>query len=246
MSDSTAAALNPPAPTHTSFWEDVIDIFVHPAAVFERRRNASAWPPFLFVVIVFALVTFGTFSAIQPAFDGDYARNIPKMMAQNPQMTQEMADKGAQFQAIGVHYFSGVFVAVTLLIVGFFTWLLGKFFGSRATFGAAMLITSYAYMPRLIGSIAAGVQGLLMDSSRITSMSSLSLSAARFLDPDKTSPIIMALLGRLDLTVIWETILLAVGVAVIGRVSVGKAIAFGVTIWIVGSLYLLRAAYLIS
>jgi hypothetical protein len=101
-------------------------------------------------------------------------------------------------------------------------------------------------MPRLIGSIAAGVQGLLMDSSRITSMSSLSLSAARFLDPDKTSPIIMALLGRLDLTVIWETILLAVGVAVIGRVSVGKAIAFGVTIWIVGSLYLLRAAYLIS
>jgi uncharacterized membrane protein (DUF485 family) len=46
--------------------------------------------------------------------------------------------------------------------------------------------------------------------------------------------------------VVWQTALLAIGLAVIGRVSRGKAIAFAVTIWIVGSLYLLRAAYLLS
>jgi hypothetical protein len=56
----------------------------------------------------------------------------------------------------------------------------------------------------------------------------------------------MTILSRIDATVIWETVLLAIGIAVIGRVSRGKAAAFGVLIWIVGSLYQLRSAYLIS
>src|SRR5437868_11424353 len=109
-----------------------------------------------------------------------------------------------------------------------------------------MLIASYAYMPRVLGAIAAGVQGLLMDPAKLTSASVLSVGPARFFDPTTTSPIKMALLMRLDLTVIWETVLLAIGVAVLGRISREKAILFGVSIWIVGGLYLLRNAYLIS
>jgi len=40
------------------------------------------------------------------------------------------------------------------------------------------------------------------------------------------------------------TILLAVGVAVLGKVSKGRATIFGLLIWFVGGLYAFRTAYL--
>jgi hypothetical protein len=244
MPESTAPAQS--SANSASFWEDLIDIFYQPSDVYRRRANASTWPPFLFVVIVMAVITIATFPSIQPAFDGDYARNMPRIMAQNPKMTQEMADKGLQFQGIIIRYFSGAVIALSIVIVGFFTWVLGKLFGAVEGFGTAMLIASYAFMPRLLGGVLSGLQGLLMDPTKLTSLSQLTLSPARFLDPATASPFVMALLSRLDLTIIWETVLLAIGLAVLGRISRGKAAMFGLLIWIVGSIYQLRSAYLIS
>jgi hypothetical protein len=244
MSESTS--VNASAPKPASFWEDLIDIFYQPTDVFRRRQSASAWPPFLFVVIASGVITFATFNAIEPAFAGDFARTIPAIMRQNPQMTQEMADKARTFQEISVRYFAGVFIAVSILIVGLLTWLFGKMFGAVESFGAAMLIASYAYMPRLLGTILSSAQGLLLDPLSVTSLSSLSLGPARFLDPATASPVLMVLLMRLDVTVLWETVLLAIGLAVLGKISKSQATVFGILIWVVGGLYQLRSAYLIS
>lgn len=238
---SPAAAAKP-----TSFWEDLIDIFYQPAAVYRRRERASAWPPFLFVVIALTIITMATFPAIQPAFDGDFTRTMSKMMAQNPQMTQAMVDKAQSMQAVGIRYFAGPVTAVAIVIVAFFVWILGKFFGAVEGFGAAMLITSYAYLPRVLAAVLTGLQGLIMDPTKLTSVAQLTLGPARFLDPTTASPFMVALLSRLDVTILWETLLLAIGIAVIGRVSRGKAAAFGVLMWIIGGLYQLRQAYIIS
>src|SRR4051812_38802595 len=155
---AVAAPAEPVSPAKSaSFWEDLIDIFYQPSDVYARRRNASAWAPYLFVVIAMAVLSFATFGSLQPAFEADFQRTLPKIMAQNPQMTQEMADKMMGFQATGVRYLAGVFIAIAIVAVGLFTWLIGKAFGSKADFGAAMLIASYAYMPRLLGTVIAGV-----------------------------------------------------------------------------------------
>ena len=81
-----------PAPT-TSFWEDVIDIFVSPAAVFRRRQNTSVWPPMLFVALSIAIIFFATFNTLEPIFDAEFTRNTAKAMANNPQMTPEMMER---------------------------------------------------------------------------------------------------------------------------------------------------------
>lgn len=244
MTESTVAS--PAAAKPASFWEDLIDTFYQPSAVYRRRERASAWPPYLFVVIAMAVITMATFPAIQPAFDGDFTRTMAKVMAQNPQMTQEMADKAQNFQAAAARYVAGPIIAVSIVIVAFFVWVLGKFFGAVEGFGAAVLITSYAYLPRVLAAVLTGLQGLVMDPTKLTSVAQLSLGPARFLDPAKASPFMVALLSRLDVTILWETLLLAIGIAVIGRISRGKAVAFGVLIWIVGGLYQLRQAYIIS
>jgi hypothetical protein len=75
-------------------------------------------------------------------------------------------------------------------------------------------------------------------------MAGVSLSPARFMDPIASNQFLFQLALRLDLTVIWETILLGVGVYAIGKVSKGKAIAFAILMFIVGSLPALRTAYM--
>ena len=89
-----------------------------------------------------------------------------------------------------------------------------------------------------------GVQGLLMDPSKLNSAMSFSLSPARFMDPDTANAGLLQLAARVDLITIWVTVLLAIGMYVTGRVSKGRAAIFGVLIWAVGGLYAIRAAYL--
>ena len=64
----------------------------------------------------------------------------------------------------------------------------------------------------------------------------MSLGVGRFFDPDTASPILLAIVGRLDVVTIWVTVLLAIGLAVTGRISRGKAAIAGVIMWIVGAL----------
>ena len=95
MSEPAVATASTPAiPERASFWEDLIDIFYQPSAVFARRRMASAWPPYLFVVIAMAVITIATYNVLEPAITADMQRAMQKAMEHNPQMTQELADKG--------------------------------------------------------------------------------------------------------------------------------------------------------
>jgi Yip1 domain len=242
----SAASTTPAAPPQASFWEDLIDIFYQPVAVFRRRIKGNAWAPYLFVVIAMGIITYATFPAIQPAIDGDTARMLPKVAKQYPQVPVEQLQAGIERQTAAVRYFGAALFGLIVLADGFFVWLLGKMFGAVADFGAAMLIASYAFLPRVLGAVIGGAEGLLMDPSKLRSAAQLTLGPARFLDPDTADPVTVALLSRLDLTIVWQTALLAIGLAVIGRVSRGKAVVFAITIWLVGSLYLLRSAYLIS
>src|SRR5262249_23637783 len=238
MTESTAST-TPAAPSQASFWEDLIDIFYQPVAVFRRRVKGNAWAPFLFVVIAMGIITYATFPAIQPAVDGDTARMIPKLLKQYPQATAEQLQAGIDKQTALFRYLGVAFFGLIVLADGFFVWLLGKMFGAVENFGAAMLIASYAFLPRVLGAVIGGAEGLLMDPSNLRSAAQLTLGPARFVDPDTASPLTVALLSRLDLTIVWQTVLLAIGLAVIGRVSRGKAVVFGIAIWLVGSLYLL-------
>ena len=83
-----------------------------------------------------------------------------------------------------------------------------------------------------------------MDPSKLNSALSISLSPARFLDPDATNPLLYQVLGRFDLITIWVTVLLAIGLYVTGKVTKERAVIFGIIMWIIGSLPALRQGYM--
>jgi hypothetical protein len=244
MSEMTDSAATPAPVQKASFFDDVIEIFIHPTNVVRRRANSSVWPPMLFVAIVVGIISFATFNTLAPAFEADFSRAMAKTMAKNPQMTQEMADKSRDMMLGIGKYTLPIIMLITMFLLGVVTWGLSKVVGAATTFQQCLGVAAWAYCPRIIGALAGGVQGLLMDPANLTSTMSFTLSPARFMNPETANPLLMQLAARFDLITIWVTILLAIGVYVTGRVSKGKAIAFGVLIFVVGALPAIRNGYM--
>ena len=67
------------------------------------------------------------------------------------------------------------------------------------------------------------------------SLTSVTLSVARFLDPNSVPSSLLKLAGQVDVFVFWTVALLGLGLAVTGRVSAEKAAIVCAIIWFVGA-----------
>lgn len=227
------AATVPPKPEKSSLLDDFMDIFYAPAAVFARREKSSFWIPLLIVSALVALVFVANRDLMEPIMDAEMTRAMAK---RGTQLTEEQMRAAKNFTGVLGMIGAIVFAPLGILLVGVVSWLVGKFFDSKQTMNAAIMVAAFSYLPRVVEGILTRVQGTLMDTSSFDSRFSFSIGLGRFLDPDTTSPVLLALLGRIDLFTIWVTILLAIGLAVTGKVSRGKAVIFGVVMWLVGAL----------
>jgi hypothetical protein len=70
----------------------------------------------------------------------------------------------------------------------------------------------------------------------LTSVLKTTAGVGHFLNPDTTSPLLIALLSRLDVFTIWVTVLLAIGLHVTGSVPKARAYAAGAIVWVLGAL----------
>lgn len=110
------------------------------------------------------------------------------------------------------------------------------------TLRAATVVAAYAFVPRVIEAALNGVQALALDPERLDGRFRLSLGPGRFLDPDTASPLLLAVVGRLDLFTLWVSALVAIGVCVTGRVTFGRAAMAAALVWLVGALPLVLQA----
>lgn len=239
MTESTAPAPDAPAqPETASFFEDWIDIFYAPSAVFRRREHANPWWPLLTVVVVLGVLSFLTFSTMQPIAEAEMMRAMAKQ-----QLTPEQIDRAKTMGMAFARWGAVFFFPIAIVFLALVCWLLGKAFGSKQEYGPAVTMVSYAYAPRVIGVVLVAVQGLVMDMSKLTAAAQITISPARFLDPATANPMLTAVLSRLDVFILWETVLLAIGVYVMGKITKENAVVFGIVLWLLGTLPALRTAY---
>lgn len=220
-----------------SLWEDLLEIFYAPTAVFERRRET---PAFGLALLVFAVVGVGLFFAFKdvmgPMMDADIRRGMEHSMKTNPNITPEMIAKIQE----GNRKWAVVAVAggslIMPMLIGLSFWLVGKVVESKAELGQMMMVATYSYFPRLMEGIVNAVQLLILPDSSIKGRFSVSLGPVRFLDIDHTSPIILALVSRVDVFTIWVTVLLGIGLSVMGRIPRGRAMIAAALMWFVGAI----------
>ncbi len=234
--DRTSALSPPPATAPADRWEDFIDIFYAPARVYARRAGAGFGLPMLVVTVLIALIAFANTGVMQPIMDAEFSRTAAAQMAKNPQLTPEMMNKGRGIGEAIARYGAIVFVPVGIFLTGLALWLVGKLVGAAESLTAATMVAAYAFLPRVLEGVLSGVQGLLLDPSQLNGRFRLSLGAGRFLDPDTASPVLLAIVGRLDVFTIWVTVLLVIGLAVTGRIPRSRAAVAGVIMWILGGL----------
>lgn len=224
------------APEKPFRWEDFVDVFVSPSRVFARRADGKFG---LALVVLFVLVlglAYATASALQPVIDADIQRQMAATMEKNPQVNADQVRQGMEFFQRFAGIFLGIVTLVSVFVVGVVVLGVGKIFGGKHTFAQAMVIATFAYFPRLLDFVSKALQALLLPESALTGNLSVSLSAGRFLDPDAASPIMLALLGRVDLFVLWGTALVAIGLGVLAKLPKGQAYVAAATIWLLGSL----------
>ena len=228
----------PAATTASSagIWEDFVDIFYAPSAVFERRRAGQFGIALLILTILSLVIYFATKGGMEAVMDAEFQRRTAEAIAKNPKAAEAMQKGRGVMEKLGWLVVL-VGTPVFAFILGILLWIGGKAIGSVASLGAAVMVATYAMVPRLIMSLVGGVQGLLMDPDAITSRYSVSLSLARFLDPATANPLLLKLAGQVDVFAIWTAVLCAIGLSVVGRVSRGKAAAVAAVLWLIGAFF---------
>ncbi|MEP6617953.1 MAG: YIP1 family protein [bacterium] len=225
----------PPAPK-VSWWEDYVDIFYAPASVFARRIDSGFFVPLLVVTVLIGLIGLANAGVMQPIMDAEFTRSTAAAMRKNPQITADMMEKGRGIGEKIVKIGGFIFPPIGILCTGLFLWIVGKFVDAKQTLGAAMMVTAYSYVVKVIEGISGGVQGLVLDPATLNGRLRISLGVGRFLDPDTASPVLLAMVGRIDVFTIWLTILLAIGLSVTGKIPRSKAAVAAVILWVLGAL----------
>jgi len=237
----TATEATVPAAKPASLWEDFIDIFYAPSTVFERRRNANPWPMILIVTGLILLLSVITFNSLVTIIEPMTRRAMEKAAAANPQISQDILDKQLSVGMKIAPWFP-VITPILMLIGAFVLWLVGKLFGSKATYTQSLLIVAYASITYVVTYLVTGIQALTMDLTKLTSPVQLAIGPARFVDTTSGSPWLLGLLLTLDLFTLWRIALMAIGLRVIGRTSKGAAWGFAIVAFVLLSLLSVRSA----
>ena len=106
---------------------------------------------------------------------------------------------------------------------------------ARQAYRTALVVAAYSYVPKIVESVLQGAQGLFLDPAQLNGRYRLTLGVGRFFDPDSTSQLLLAIVGRIDVFTIWVTILLAIGLSVTGGISRSRAFLAAPLIWAVGA-----------
>jgi hypothetical protein len=226
----------PVATSHAAVWEDFIDIFYAPSAVFRRRENGNVFIPLAVITIICGALFYLNSGALQPVFDAEFDRQMAAVMRQNPNIPPEAVDRMRGFATRIQQVAMFVFIPCAILGVGFVSWIAGKLVDAKQSFRAALIVGAYAYSPRILDGVLHGLQGLFLDPAQLDGRFRLSFGVGRFLDPDTVSPLLLAVVGRIDVITIWITVLIAIGLCVTGRIPMRKAAIAAVIVWVVGGL----------
>jgi len=225
-----------PAPSKAGLWEDFVDIFYAPSSVFARRSDGKFGLALLFLVIVGTVLFFVTKNAMQPIMDAEFTRQTAAAMRKNPNITAEQMASMRNFSDMLGPVIFAVILTISVLGAGLILWLVGKLFDAKESVAAAMMIATYAEVPRLVQILTNAAQALIMSPEKLNAANSVGFNLARFMNPDTASPVMVALAARVDLFTIWVTVLLAIGLHVVGKIPKQQAYLAAAITWVVGAL----------
>lgn len=225
---------SPAAPTiqPASVWEDLVDIFYAPREVFARRRSSGYAVPLIVLIVVLTLLFLAGRPLFQSLIDSDAAREMTRRS-----MSAAAIENAKEWSAKMAVLSRSIGVLVYVFLLGAVMMGVARLFDVKLSYKASCMIATYSGFPLIVRDVLGVVQGYLLSPDTLTSQHQISLSLARFVDPDATSPAVIALLAQFDVIGIWMMVLVGIGVAVVGGTTRQRAILIAATLWLLGGLF---------
>jgi hypothetical protein len=213
----------------------VIGVLVSPVKTFQAIAERPTFGAALLVLI--AVLSSVSYMAAQKTDFGDVVRG--QLAATGREVPEEALDRqiammeknGALFAAFG----SAVIAVGVVIVAGLFL-LSFKLLGSEALdFPTSLSVSLYSQMPLVVATLLS-IPVILSKATigyQDVKRGSYLASNLAFLTPDGTSPVLQALLGKIDFFSIWTLVLLYIGYRFAARVSPKTAAAVVIGLWLV-------------
>ncbi|MBC8089188.1 MAG: YIP1 family protein [Phycisphaerae bacterium] len=191
--------------------------------------------PALIQTILLTVLTFALHNLLSPFLDADFARGMAKATAKAAESGQPMPEqaKGMMETVQKFSLYATAVIGPWLIAIcgGVIVWLVSKIVGAKMAVGQAMTIVAWAAMPMILATVTMAIFGILADPQTVRGSGDGQLGALRFVNPDTTSPLLTEILRRVDVFAIWELVLTAIGISVVGRVSRGSGFIAAAIRW---------------
>ncbi len=245
---STAEIQNTPIP---GFWRTVWGFLRHPRRTFEaqRERPSRAWWWMAALALIAVLLPVLTSAPISARIAREaMQKNIETIREQNPGITPEQETQMLNISAnpLFTTVLPGV-AAVIGAVLGWLVWsgalhLFSTMMGGGETFGQMWRVVVWSQLPLalrgLLQSIYIAATGQLIANPGLSGLVSQSASVDESVQQFMSAPpstgrmVLQAFLGKIDLFLLWNLALLAIGVSVTARLSGRKAALLIIMVWL--------------
>jgi Yip1 domain len=219
--------------------ERVVDTFIAPSKTFKDiLRSTSWWLPFLLLVLASLVTTVVVEKQV------GWERVAENQIHQNPKQEARLADltepqRAAQLRVAGVinRYISYGSFLLILIFVSLFALIYWASFnfglGASTTFAQMFAVCMYASLPRLLTLVLSIVTLLFGGSAETYDVRNPVGTNLGYYMPD-AGPALKTALSFFDVIGLWQLALLVIGMAIVAKVSRGKAAAVVVGWWLIG------------
>ncbi|HLH33478.1 MAG TPA: YIP1 family protein [Alloacidobacterium sp.] len=217
----------------------IVDTFVAPSKTFtDLLRSAAWWGPLLVLIVTSILFSFTVQTKV--GWERVAENNIHQNPKQEERFAQTPPEQVATAKAIAakvtaiVAYCFPVLILIFTVITVLLVWATVNFgFAGTAKFGQVFAVYMYAglvYTIKYLLAIIALFAGVAPDSFLLNNPVGTNLGY--YLSSD-VPHVLVAYLTHVDIFEIWSLILSVIGVAIVAKVSRGKAAAAVVGWWLV-------------
>jgi hypothetical protein len=228
-------------PAGLSQVERVVDVFVAPSKTFtDILRSTSWWLPFV-LMLVFSYASNYVIDK-QVGFDRVYENQLQHSPKAEDQLNQLTPEQRAQRVSIGVKITKYTTYAIPpLLVIGFAFYALvlwGAFnfgLGAKTTFGQVFATCFYASLPYLLLNLLTIVMLYFGANAEAFDIKNPVGTNPAYYLPD-ASPVVRALLNRLDIIQLWTLGLTVLGMAIVARKTIMQSAILVVGWWFVVTL----------
>lgn len=240
-------------PSHSmSQAKRVADTFVAPSKTFsDIARDSSWWLPCILIVLTSMLFTSVAMKKVGiPRMSDNTIATMPKI--------QDMIANAKPDDALAIHQrfekqITGQFYSapVILIIAGFlvaalFLGTANFAFGGSATYKGMLAVFWYSILPLMFISLLVSLllaMNVNVESFRVANP--IGTNVGYYL-PEGTSPALVAFASMIDVFSIWIFCLQAIGVAVVARIKIGKAVGAVAICWMLYCVLKIVPVFLVS